>query len=106
MSTVLVILCTCPDREVASRLASRLVEERLAACVNVLPEIRSIYRWEGAVSEDAEVLLVIKTMEARYGELEAWLEENHPYDVPEIVALPAAGVSAGYLAWLETATTE
>ena len=101
MSEALVILCTCPDGDVATRLAGGMVENRLAACVNVLPGIRSIYRWQGTVSEDAEVLLVIKTTDAEYQRLEDWLGKNHPYDVPEIVALPVSRVSAQYLAWME-----
>jgi len=101
MSETLIILCTCPDEGTASRLASGLVEQTLAACVNVLPRIRSIYRWQGSVVEEPEVLMVIKSTGDHYRRLENWLLENHPYDVPEVVALPAGKVSAGYLAWLE-----
>ena len=104
MSDALVVLCTCPDAEAAGRLAGGLVEHRLAACVNVLPGIRSIYRWQGAVTEDAEELMVIKTTQDRYRALEEWLNDQHPYDVPEIVALAVDDISADYLAWMETAT--
>ena len=100
MTGALVILCTCPDEEVASQLASGLVEAHLAACVNILPGIRSIYRWQGTVSDDSEVLMVIKTLATRSKELEAWLLVHHPYDVPEVVAIPAERVSADYLAWM------
>ena len=80
MSEALIILCTCPDDTTAERLARGLVTERLSACVNVLPGIRSIYRWQSAV--------------------ESWLTRHHPYDVPEIVSLPTSHVAAPYLAWL------
>jgi len=100
-SEALVILCTCPDPLVAESLARGLVARRLAACVNILPAIRSIYVWQESLQDDAEVLLVIKTMAERYPELESWLTKRHPYEVPEIVALPAARVAADYLAWLQ-----
>lgn len=102
MSEALVILCTCPDDAIAGRLTRSLVEQRLAACVNILPAVRSIYSWQGEVHDDKEVLLVIKTLESRHAALEAWLLEHHPYDVPEIVAIPAEHVSADYLAWIES----
>ncbi len=100
MNPILVVLCTCPDEAVAKKLAAGLVEQRLAACVNVLPGIRSIYRWQGRVQEDGEVLLVIKTPEDRYGTLEGWLLEQHPYDVPEIIALPVERGLPAYLEWV------
>ena len=106
MPDAMVILCTCPNEEVASQLASGLVGEQLAACVNILPGIRSIYRWQGVVSDDAEVLIVIKSLASRFDELEAWLLAQHPYDVPEVVALPAEKVSAKYLAWIEASLGE
>ena len=102
MSNALVIFCTCPDEDVASRLANGLVETKLAACVNILPGIRSIYRWQGTVSDDSEVLLVIKSLVSRFEEVEAWLLEHHPYDVPEVLALPVERGSADYLAWIES----
>ena len=101
MSDALIILCTCPDEATASKLAKGLVSEQLAACVNILPGIRSIYRWDGAVSDDAEVLMVIKSLAARFEALETWLLEHHPYDVPEVIGLPAENVTAKYLAWIE-----
>jgi periplasmic divalent cation tolerance protein len=99
---VRVVLITAPDAETAARLARSLVEERLAACVNVVPEIRSFYRWEGAVHDDAEILLVVKTRADRAGELAARVVELHPYDVPEVLELPAAGGSAAYLGWVRS----
>jgi periplasmic divalent cation tolerance protein len=102
MSKAIAILCTCPDEAVASMLAKGLVENQLAACVNILPGIRSIYRWRGTVSDDAEVLMVIKSLSARFDEIAAWLQEHHPYDVPEVVALAAEQVSDNYMAWIES----
>ena len=101
MPKAMVILCTCPDEETATRLASGLVEKQLAACVNILPGIRSIYRWQGTVSDDSEVLMMIKTLASQFDDLEKWLLENHSYDVPEVLALPAERISADYLSWIE-----
>jgi periplasmic divalent cation tolerance protein len=100
-----VVLITAPDGEVARALARGLVEQRLAACANLLPAVTSVYRWEGAVQEDAEVLLVVKTVRARLEALEAYLDEHHPYDVPECVALAPAAVSDAYLAWLRAGSS-
>jgi periplasmic divalent cation tolerance protein len=94
---------TAPDAQVALRLARGLVEERLAACAQVLPGMTSVYRWQGQVHEEAEVLLVAKTTAARLPELEAWLREAHPYDTPECLALAPQRVEARYLAWLADA---
>jgi periplasmic divalent cation tolerance protein len=104
MPEMLVILCTCPDEATAAKLAGGLVEEQLAACVNILPGIRSIYRWQGKISNDAEVLMVIKSLVSRFEELESWLLQHHPYHIPEIVALPVSRVSADYHAWIESST--
>lgn len=107
MSEHLVVYVTAPEGPVASELARTLVQERLVACVNLVPGLRSLYRWEGAVHDDAEVLLICKTTSAGYGALERRLLELHPYDVPEIVALPIVRGSAAYLDWVtaETSTT-
>ena len=94
------VLSTAPDRASAERIARSLVESRLAACVNLVPGIRSVYRWEGEVEEADEVLLVAKTTAARLEELERALVGLHPYDVPECVALDPSRVEASYLAWL------
>jgi len=85
---------------VAERLASGLVENRLAACVNVLPEIRSIYRWQGELNRDSEVLIMVKTTRSGFAALQDWLQENHPYEVPEILALPVSAGAENYLNWL------
>ena len=99
MNSILVVYCTCPDEKTARRLAACLVENRLAACVNVLPRIRSIYRWQGAVQDDGEALMMIKTTAARYAELERWLNGHHPYDLPEVIALPVDRGLPAYLEW-------
>lgn len=97
---VCVALTTCPDEGTARRIASALVEERLAACVNVVPELTSVYRWEGLVETESECLLIVKTRPERLEELQRRLEELHPYDLPELVALPVAGGSPAYLKWV------
>jgi periplasmic divalent cation tolerance protein len=95
-----VVLITAPDAEVGARIARALVEERLAACVNLVPGLRSIYRWEGRIEEDAEVLLVVKTRSAQLGHLEQRLRQLHPYDLPELISLSISGGSTDYLEWL------
>ncbi len=102
--TARLVLCTCPDASTASRLARALVEERLAACVNVVGGVASTYRWNGEVHVDDEVLLVIKTMADRFEAMQARLVALHPYDVPEVLAIEPAGGAAPYLAWLERET--
>ena len=95
-----VALSMAPDTDTAARIARTLVEERLAACVNVVPGVRSIYRWGGTIHEDGEVLLVAKTRADRMPRLADRLRELHPYDVPELVALPVCGGLEAYLAWV------
>jgi periplasmic divalent cation tolerance protein len=97
---VIAVFSTFPNAEVASSVARTLVDERLCACVNLVPAIRSIYRWQGAICDEVEVLALIKTTEDRLAALEARLVELHPYDVPELIALPVAGGHAPYLAWV------
>lgn len=107
MSTdALVVLCTCPDDQTARGIATALLAAKVAACVNCVTGIRSLYRWEGQIREDAEVLLVIKTTASRYAALQALLEAAHPYDVPEIIALPVTAGADPYLDWLRQATSE
>jgi periplasmic divalent cation tolerance protein len=96
----LVVLCTCPDPATARRLAHGLVEDGHAACVNIVPGLHSIYRWQGAVEESAEVLLLAKTERAQYPALEAALRAAHPYELPAVVAVPIVAGSEPYLAWL------
>jgi len=101
----LVVLCTCPDEVTGQRLARSLVEEGLAACVNAVPNIASTFCWEGKVQEDREVLLLIKSTSAVYARLEARIQALHPYELPEVVAVPIVRGSAAYLGWLEAALT-
>ena len=98
--TVLLCYCTCPDPASARRIAETLVDEHLAACVNQLPGIRSVYRWQGAVHTDSEELLLIKTTDARFAALERRLLELHPYEVPELIAVPVAQGHQAYLDWV------
>jgi periplasmic divalent cation tolerance protein len=102
-SAVRVALITAPDADTARRIARALVEERLAACVNVVPGVSSIYRWEGVVHEDAELLLIAKTTEDRLAALAERLAVLHPYALPELVALAPSGGSERYLAWVRGA---
>ncbi|HVK87000.1 MAG TPA: divalent-cation tolerance protein CutA [Kofleriaceae bacterium] len=102
----LVLLSTFPSADKAAEAARVLVEERLAACVNLLGEVRSIYRWQDAVSDDREALAIIKTTPERYEALAARLLSLHPYEVPELVALPVTKGHAPYLAWLAAQTAD
>jgi periplasmic divalent cation tolerance protein len=96
-----IVLSTCADREQAERIAYRLVEQQIAACVNILPAVQSIYRWQGKVETAAEVLMVIKTSADLVPEVESAIASLHSYDVPEFLVLPVFGGSHAYLAWLK-----
>jgi len=100
MTNVVVVLVTAPSAETAADLARALVEEGLAACGNVVPGLRSIYRWEGKVHDDAEALLLLKTERRLLEALKARLPALHPYQVPELLALPVEGGLAPYLEWI------
>jgi len=102
---LIVVLCTVPEAETAQRLAKGLVEERLAACVNAIPGVKSYYRWQGKIETESEIQLVIKTRRGRFDALAAWIEANHPYELPELVAIPADRASEAYLAWAVEQTT-
>ena len=95
-----VVLTTCGDPDTARRIASSLVEEGLAACVNILPAVWSVYMWEGEATRDEELLLLAKTDASRYAALERRLLELHPYELPEIIALPVAEGLESYLKWV------
>lgn len=98
---VLVVLCTVPvDGGHAERLARSVVSAKLAACVNVVGPIRSIYEWDGAVADEPELQLLIKTTSERFAALEEHLCREHPYEVPEVVALPVTAGSLPYLTWV------
>ena len=99
-----VVLVTAPTPERAAELARALVEERLAACGNVVPGLRSLYRWEGKVQDDAEALLVLKTTRRRFPALRARVLALHPYQVPEVLALPVEAGHAPYLDWIAAST--
>lgn len=99
------VLSTCPPGEDAARIADTLVERGLAACVNVLPGVRSLYVWQGKKEEADEQLLIIKTRRDVFSALEAALRELHPYELPEIVMVPVVAGSADYLRWIDEAVT-
>lgn len=94
------VLCTCPEGDFAAQLARTLVAEALAACVNCVPGIVSHYRWQGQPEQDTETLLLIKTTQARLPALSARIRELHPYELPEVVAVPVLGGLAEYLDWI------
>ena len=100
----LLVLTNLPDRASAERLADLLVERRLAACVNILAPCRSVYRWKDAVQHDEEHPMLIKTTAERYGALEQALREGHPYELPEIIAVPIEGGLPAYLDWVSAET--
>lgn len=98
---MLIVFTTAPNVVEAETLARKIVEAKLAACVQVLPEMKSFYFWENAVQADSEHLLLIKTLAKNFAELEKFIQTNHTYDVPEIVAVPAEKVSENYLNWMK-----
>jgi periplasmic divalent cation tolerance protein len=104
MTDTIVVLVTTPDAERAAEIARAVVEERLAACGNVVAGLRSIYRWEGEVHDEGEALLVLKTTRARFEELRERVLALHPYEVPEVIALPIVAGSAPYLGWIADQT--
>lgn len=104
MSEVLLVITNLPDRAIAERIADALVTERAAACVNVMTECASVYRWQGKLEHASEVPLFIKTTRAAYPRLEAALRKLHPYEVPEIIALPVSAGLPEYLNWVAAET--
>lgn len=100
LKTYSLVLCTCPEGESAAQLAESLVEARLAACVNILPNVLSIYRWQGKITRDAERLLLIKTEAALFPALKEHLLARHPYEIPEIIAVPIGDGLPAYLDWI------
>lgn len=105
MTAARVVLCTCPDAGIAERIAEALVGERLAACVNILPGLRSVYRWQGAVEHDDEALLLIKTVADRLDALTQRIVALHPAELPEVIAVEAAGGLPAYLDWVTAAVS-
>lgn len=101
MTDKIIVLTTCESSQDAERIAHILVEGHLAACVNILPSIKSIYRWQGEMEKSSELLLLIKTRRGLFDHLKAELARVHTYELPEVVALPIVDGSAGYLDWLD-----
>ena len=97
---VLLVFCTFPDADTAAAVTKTLVEEKLVACGNILPGVRSIYAWEGKLEDAAEALVIFKTSGPAYAKLEKRLLKLHPYDTPEIVAIEAGAAAKGYAAWV------
>lgn len=96
----IVVFTTAPNETTAKKLARGLVAEKLAACVQLVPNIESIYHWKGELHEEKEVQLIIKTVQSAWPNIETYLKEHHPYEVPEIIALPISHGAATYLSWL------
>lgn len=106
MSDVLLVFTNLPDRASAERIAQALVEARAAACVNILAECTSVYRWQGRVENAHEVPLLAKTTRAAYPALEQAIRAHHPYELPEIIAVPVSTGLSGYLQWVAQETQE
>ena len=102
----LLVQTNCPTEEIANRIALKMVEARLAACVNILPRVQSIYRWEGAVESATEIPLFIKLTAANYPALEKLIAGLHPYETPEIIALPITQGLPAYLNWVAAETVQ
>ena len=102
----IVVFLTAPNREEAGRLAEMLVSKRLAACVQIMPEMESVYRWQGKVERQREVLLIAKTVNAKFAEIEREVVALHSYETPEIVAFPLTAGSRPYLDWLSASVAE
>ena len=106
MSTNLqLVLCTVPNRECAEQIAEALVAEQLAACVNIIPGIASVYRWKGGMEKDEELLLLIKTSQGMYESLEQRIRALHPYELPEIIAVSIQAGQKDYIKWIENSLT-
>jgi periplasmic divalent cation tolerance protein len=100
-----IALCSCPDQESAEMVANHLIDRRLAACVNIVPNIMSVYRWKGKVESANEVLLVIKTMSRAWDELEKTITQHHPNELPEIITVPITSGLDSYLNWMNDSIT-
>jgi len=105
MTDKIVVLTTCESEDEAERIARSLIDKRVAACVNILPKARSIYRWKGAVEDAQEFVLLIKTRRDIFEALRAELSRIHSYEIPEIIVLPVVDGSEGYLSWIDRELT-
>ncbi|MFH1874605.1 MAG: divalent-cation tolerance protein CutA [Pseudomonadota bacterium] len=104
MTNLMIVLVTINDKKEAAQLAKKIVGKRLAACVNIIPDLHSIYEWDGGIQDEKELLLIMKTTPQNIAELKEFVEANHPYEVPEFVVLDAADVSENYLRWVQKNT--
>lgn len=95
-----IVLCSCPSVDVAKELAHQLIKQKLAACINIIPQITSIYEWDEEVVEDNEVQLIIKTTAHLFESLNSYIVQSHPYDVPEVIALDIEQANPQYLQWI------
>ncbi len=102
---MLIVLCTFPDAETARRISKEIILENLAACANLIPNVESIYQWEGKIEQSSEVLGIFKVVSSGFTRLEDFLLENHPYDTPEIVGISPDRVSDKYLKWVVSLTS-
>jgi periplasmic divalent cation tolerance protein len=105
MTEYIVVYITAPAEEEAERIASALVENKLAACVNIVKNMRSIYRWQGKIEDEAEVLMIVKTRKEHFAHIRERVKQLHSYSVPEIIALPIVEGSEDYLAWMREETS-
>ena len=103
-SEAILVITTLPDRETALKLANKLVEGRLAACINVMAECTSIYRWKGKIETAPEVPVLIKTMKTHFPQVEKLVKQHHPYELPELIAVPITTGAAAYLEWIAAET--
>ena len=97
---IIVIYCTVPDKKAAKEITKVLLKHKLAACVSMIENVKSTFSWDGEICEEKEILLMIKTRRANYGKIKLFIEEVHPYNVPEVIALPIVDCSEDYLKWL------
>ncbi|HDZ61543.1 MAG TPA: divalent-cation tolerance protein CutA [Nitrospirae bacterium] len=105
MNSNIIVFITAPNEAEAEKIAKTLVEERLAACVNITKDIRSIYRWQGKIEDDREIFMIVKTRKDLFEALSTRVKEIHSYDVPEIIALPIVEGSKEYMQWIKDSTT-
>ena len=94
------VLCTCPDQPSATSIAQTLINEQLAACVNIVPGIMSVYRWQGKIEKSSELLLLIKTKQTALPRIETTIIDRHPYELPEIISIPISNGLTDYLSWI------